>query len=134
MNKNQPPTTLGVFKPVGHTVMAFRTDSELQAAVLKLGQLGFPADSIVSYSAVDMVNQVDGELQSANVLANFGYELDLIRAHRDLAMQGCGFLVVEARTEALAEQVAQMLRDMHPATAQHYGRFMIEDLTEKSQL
>jgi hypothetical protein len=31
MNKTDPPTTFGVFKPVGHTLIAFHTEAELQA-------------------------------------------------------------------------------------------------------
>jgi hypothetical protein len=58
--------------------------------------------------------------------------LDLIRVHKALAEQGCSFLVVDAPTDALAAQVAGLVRTMKPASAQHYGRLLIEDLTEKS--
>lgn len=131
MNKQDPPTTLGVFKPVGHTVIAFYTAREREAAQVKLLALGFVPSSMVHYTASEMRIQVDAELLTANPLANFGYELDLIRMHGDLAKQGCSFLVVEARTDVLADKVAELVRSIHPATAQHYGRFMIEDLTEK---
>lgn len=132
MNKQDPPKTLGVFKPVGHTLMAFHTTRELESAQVKLLTLGFVSSSMVHYTAAEMLAQVESELLSANPLANFGYELDLIRVHGDLAKQGCSFLVVEASTDALADQVAEVVYAIQPATAQHYGRFMIEDLTEKS--
>ena len=33
MDKTNPPTTFGAFKPVGHTVIAFRSDADMQVAV-----------------------------------------------------------------------------------------------------
>lgn len=131
MNKQNPPTTFGVFKPVGHTLIAFHTRDELEAAQTKLLTLGFGSSSMVHYTASEMRAQVDAELLTANPLANFGYELDLIRAHGELAKQGCSFLVVDAPTDALADQVAELVHSIQPATAQHYGRFLIQDLTEK---
>ncbi len=132
MDKSKPPTSFGVFKPVGHTLMAFYTGDELQAAQARLSTLGFEPTSMVHYSAAEMQAQVDAELLAKSPMANFGYELDLIRVHGDLAQQGCSFLVVDAPTEALAAQVAELARAIRPAAAQHYGQFMIEDLTEKA--
>jgi len=131
MNKDEPPTSFGVFKPVGHTVIAFYTADELQAAQAQLSSLGFEPSSMVHYTAAEMQAQVNAELLAASPMASFGYELELVRMHGDLAQQGCSFLVVDAPTEALAGQVAELVRSIQPATAQHYGRFMIEDLTEK---
>lgn len=131
MNKSTPPTSFGVFKPVGHTLMAFYTPDALQAAQAKLSGMGFSPSSMVQYTAAEMLAQVEAELLDKSPLANFGYELDLIRVHGDLARQGCVFLVVDAPTDAQAAQVADLVRAIQPATAQHYGRFMIEDLTEK---
>lgn len=130
MNKSEPPTSFGVFKPVGHTLIAFYTADELQAAQQQLTGMGFEPSSMVHYTAAEMQAQVDAELLAPSPMANFGYELELVRLHGDLAQKGCSFLVVDAPTEALAEQVAELVRAVQPATAQHYGRFMIEDLTE----
>lgn len=132
MDKTDPPTTFGVFKPVGHTLIAFHTKDELQSAVLALTAMGFLGSSMTRYSADEMAAQVDAELLTASPLATFGYELDLIRNHGRLAKMDCSFLVVNAPTDALATQVADLVRTLKPATAQHYGRFMIEDLTEKA--
>ncbi len=132
MDKSAPPTTFGVFKPVGHTLIAFSTEGELRAAMESLSSQGFLPSSMVHYTAAEMKRQVDAELLTASPLASFGYELDLIREHRALAEQGCSFLVVHAPTDVLADRVAKFVRSVKPATAQHYGRFMIENLTEKS--
>lgn len=132
MNKTDPPTSFGIFKPVGHTLITFHTESELQTAQSALAALGFGPSSMVHYSASEMGVQIDAELLAASPLANFGYELDLIRVHKGFADDGCCFLVVDAPTEALRTKVADFVRAFNPASAQHYGRFMIEDLTEKA--
>ena len=131
MDKSNPPTTFGVFKPVGHTVITFAKESERQVANDALLKIGFTAANIVAYSPQDMVTQVDAQLLQASPLANFGYEIDLIKAHKVLAQQGSSFLVVEAPTDALAQQVASLLKTLKPQAAQHYGTFMIQELTEK---
>jgi hypothetical protein len=132
MNQTVHPTTFGVFKPVGHTLIAFHTEDELQAAVVALTELGFAQASLERYSAAEMAAQVDAELLAASPLAGFGYELDLVHVHKDLAQKGCSFLVVDAPTEILSAQVAELVRSIKPASAQHYGRLLIEDLTEKA--
>jgi hypothetical protein len=132
MKKSAIPTTFGVFKPVGHTLIAFHTEDECQSAAKALTALGFPEASMVHYSAAEMAAQVDAQLLAASPLASFGYELDLIRVHGELAKKGCCFLVVEAPTEILSAQVAELVRTLRPATAQHYGSLLIEDLTENA--
>jgi hypothetical protein len=125
MDKANPTTTFGVFKPVGHTLIAFYTEDELNAAVAALMRLGFLKSSMVRYSAAEMAAQVDAELLAASPLANFGYELDLIHLHTDLAKKGCCFLVVDAPTDVLSAQVAALVPSIKPATAQHYGHLLI---------
>ena len=132
MDKSNPPTAFGVFKPVGHTVIAFASEAERHLAHAALQKIGFPSASIVSYTPQEMVAQVDAELAQASPFANFGYEIDLIKAHKVLASNGSSFLVVEAATDELAAQVSDLLKTLKPQTAQHYGTFMIQELTEKS--
>jgi hypothetical protein len=78
-----------------------------------------------------MLAQCNAQLLKHNPLANFGYELDLIKVHKALAEQGCSFLVIEAPTEDLAAKVATLVGQIKPVAAQHYGSLLIEDLTEK---
>lgn len=85
MDKSNPPTAFGVFKPVGHTLMAFLSEDKLQSAQTALGELGFGPGSMVRYSPSEMKAQVVAELQDASPFASFGYEIDLIRQHKILA-------------------------------------------------
>lgn len=128
MDKTNPPRTFGVFKPVGHTVIAYACAADLQAAVNLLAEEGFDESTWVRYAPAEMKVQVDSELQTASPLASFGYELDLVKAHGVLAERGCSFLVVHAPDEGQAERVAGVARATKAITAQHYGTFMIEDV------
>lgn len=98
MDKTNPPTTFGAFKPVGHTVIAFRSDADMQVAVNALIEQGFAHAALVRYTPAEMTAQVEAELKTASPLASFGYELDLVKAHGVLAQDGCSFLVVHAPT------------------------------------
>lgn len=128
MDKTNPPRTFGVFKPVGHTLIAYKTDADLQTAVKLLTEAGFAASTLVQYTPTEMKIQVASEIQTASPLAGFGYELDLVKAHGELADSGCSFLVVHAPEDAQAERVATVARATKAVSAQHYGSFMIEDV------
>lgn len=132
MDKTKPPETLGVFKPVGHTVMAFRSDADLQVAANALRGLGFANADLVCYTPQEMINQATAERRRAGALATFGYELDLVNAHLALAENGCSFLVVYAPETGQAERAAKVARALHAVAAQHYGTFMIEELVSTS--
>jgi hypothetical protein len=130
MDKTDPPTSFGVFKPVGHTVIALRSAAEAQNAVMALLALGFADASVVRYSAAEMQAQVNAQLPAASPLAAFGQELGLAKAHLALAEAGCSFLVVHTPEDAQAEQVAALAHSVKAVAAQRYGLLVIEELIE----
>lgn len=128
MDKSDLPLSFGVFKPVGHAVLALRSEHDLLATINALLAQGFARATLVSYSPSEMMAQVDAELPTASPLAAMGQELNLIKAHRALAAAGCHFLIVPAGDQALAGRVAAVARATGAVTAQLYGRFIIEEL------
>ena len=128
MDKSNPPETFGVFKPTGHTVMALRSATDLQAAIDALAAQGFTGEALVSYSPQEMEKLARSERQAASSLAAFGYELELVDTHLALAESGCSFLVIHAPHEDQVAQVAEVARTFKAASAQHYSRFMVQDL------
>ncbi|MDO9218730.1 MAG: hypothetical protein Q7U14_15765 [Lacisediminimonas sp.] len=110
-------------------MIAFRSAADMQAAVNSLLEQGFADSTMVRYTPAEMTVQVEANLQTASPLASFGYELDLVKAHGVLAENGCSFLVVHAPDDAQAERVAAVARATKAVSAQHYGTFMIEELT-----
>jgi hypothetical protein len=133
METKQPAEAFGVFKPVGHVVMSFEAPQALEDAVAALMAQGLaPEDQLIRYTAAEMKARADADLRGASPLASVGQELNLVKAHRDLAEQGYAFLVVPASDDAAVERVAAVARAAHAYTAQHYGRFVIEELIDRT--
>lgn len=130
MDKSDLPESFGVFKPVGHTLIAFASEEEMQFAAGRLLAQGFEETAFSRYTPEQMVAQVDAQTLAASPLASLGQELNLIQAHRGLAERGCSFLLVHAPEGALAEQVAEVARTGNAVAAQRYGRFLIEELID----
>jgi hypothetical protein len=129
MQSGEHPSTLGAFKPVGHVVIAFPKDVDLDAAQRALMEAGRPADAIVRMSSEQMIAQADHDLATASPIAAVGQELNLVRTHRELAASGHSFFVVAARGDNV-ESVAEVARRFHATRAQRYGRFIIEELID----
>ena len=130
MNSTDRPGAYGVFKPVGHVIVAFRTESDMEAALAALVRRGFAAADVVVYSPEQMKRQADIDIDQAGVLAGIGQELNLVKAHRELAEQGHTFLVVRAPRDEDAQRVADIARRFRAARAQRYGHLTIEELIE----
>lgn len=130
MNSTDRPGAYGVFKPVGHVIVAFRTESDMEAALAALVRRGFAAADVVVYSPEQMKRQADIDIEQAGVLAGIGQELNLVKSHRELAEQGHSFLVVRAPRDDDAQRVADIARRFRAARAQRYGHLTIEELIE----
>lgn len=128
MHKGDVPEAFGVFKPVGHVLMAFETAADQEAALRALAEAGFADAHVTRYSSEEMLRQSERQIQHAGPLASLGQEKNLVKKHRELAEQGHRFLVVFAPERAETEQVAQVARRCHALLAQKYGQMLIEEL------
>ncbi len=133
MDKKHIPESFGVFKPVGHVVITFRTAGDLQSAEAALSEQGFAASEMVRYTSAEMIAQVDAEVAKASPLAAIGQDLNLIKAHRELAQQGCSFLVVHAPEQAHVDKVNAVAHTLKAVAAQRYGRFVTEELIDDNR-
>jgi hypothetical protein len=130
MNADNRHEAFGVFKPVGHVVVSFPSETDMSAAVDALKDAGFDDADIRRYSPEEMVRQADQDIAGASPLAGLGQELNLVKAHRELARQGQGFLVVHAPHDEQVKRVTRIARTHQATRAQKYGTLMIEDLIE----
>ena len=128
MDKNNPPKSFGVFKPVGHTVIAFQDAHTMEAAATAMQDQGLAPASLIRYTTGEMKTQVESDLQTASPLASVGQELNLVKAHRALADQGCSFLVAYAPGEEQTKIVDAVVTSHHARAAQRYGSLLIEEL------
>ena len=130
MDKQNPPTSHGVFKPVGHVVISFPSAQDQRAAAQALETAGVTSDDVTAYSADEMSQQVKTDLERATALASMGQELNLVKAQGALAALGYHFLVVQVADDESARRVADTVRTCNAERAQHYGNFVIEELIE----
>jgi hypothetical protein len=133
MDKNNPPTSFGVFKPVGHTVIGLASASALAKTTSLLQSKGFGTTSLIVYTPKEMVEQCDSDLLSAGVLAEIGQDLNMVKAHRELALSGASFLVVYAPDAGQQELVDSVIEEIKPIMAQRYGRLITEDLVKRPE-
>jgi len=130
MDRTDRPEAYGVFKPVGHVIVALPSEQDAQGAQAALLQEGFAAADIAHYTPEQMKRQADIDIDQAGVLAGIGQELNLVRAHRELAEKGHSFLVVLAPKDEQAQRVATIVQRFNATRAQSYGHLMIEELIE----
>ena len=130
MDKMDPPRTFGVFKPAGHTVVAFPHEAMLAQAKQDEQSHGLQEQRFTLYTPQEMLQQCNSDVADAGAFAQIGQELNLVKLHRELALDGCYFMVVETATDDDARQVADISRTLGALIAQQYGRFTIEDLID----
>jgi hypothetical protein len=120
----------GVTKPVGFVIVSFPTEDEARAAIPDLLRAGFADTDVRYYSPAQMKAQADADIRNAGILVTIGQELNLVKAHRDLAEAGHAFLAVRAPAEEQARKVAAVALHHGADRAQKYGRLIIEELIE----
>jgi hypothetical protein len=122
------PTSFGVFKPVDHVLMSFDTVAQTDDAERALLAAGFATADLSRYTPQQMQAQAEQDMGTASPMAAIGQELNLVKAHHALALQGQSFLVVHAPQDAQVEQATQVALDCHATRAQRYGSLLIEEL------
>ena len=88
MDKHDPPTSNGVFMPVGHVVISFPTANDMSAALAALRGGGLGDEAITTYTAQEMQAQAQADIERATGLASLGQDLNLVKAQLELARAG----------------------------------------------
>ena len=120
----------GVHKPVDHLVISFPGAAEAGQARAALAAHGIAEGDLHAVDDREMVKLVERDLRNASPLAAIGQEINLLRSHGELAERGYHFLVVKAKDDAQAREIAEIARRNRAERAQYYGHFIIEELLE----
>ena len=128
MTKEDVPLSFGAFNPVGHIVLAFDNGDDACEATRALHEVGFDDDDILHYTADEEAGLMARRLADASGVAEFGAEVRLMRRYKELADEGCCWMIVFAPTSVLAQRVAAIARQHHARIAERYGRLIIEDM------
>jgi hypothetical protein len=130
MDKQHPPTSFGVFKPVGHVLIQFANLRDVEGGADALHRIGVAVEDMTLYTPRQMLAQIEKEMEAASGLAAIGQEMNLSKAHRTAAQQGHHWLMVRVDDLEQAQSVAEAVKPWRAERAQHYGRFIIEELIQ----
>jgi hypothetical protein len=127
-DRQEPPTSFTAFKPVGHVVLALPDDAAALRAAQELRARGLPEEAVVRYSAAEQARLMEKLIDDSSGVAEFGHEIVVMRRFLDLALEGCGWLVVASPDETTEDTVVAVAQDMGAKAAVKYGRLVITDL------
>jgi len=129
-DRDERPTSFGVHKPVDHLVISFPGAAEAGQARAALSAHGLADADLHAIGDREMVEFVERDLKRASPLAAIGQEINLLRSHGELAERGYHFLVVKAKNDEQAREIAEIARRNRAERAQYYGHFIIEEMLE----
>lgn len=130
MEKETLDKSFGVIKPVGHVVASFADEPSARQAQAALAEAGFASEDVHFLTAEEVVRSATQDIQNAGFLASVGQELNLVKAHLELARQGHPFVIVKAESDEATHKVAEIATRFGADRAQKYGRLIIEELIE----
>lgn len=135
MNGDAQQYSFGVFKPIGSVVISLPGIEHAHSALRALAEIGITTDDrgVDFLSDRQMLRQIDIDLASVSLLSGIGQEVNLVRAQRELAERGYYWLIVRARSDGRAHQIADRVKRCGAERAQYYGHFIIEELIEHAK-
>lgn len=122
------PTSFGALKPVGHVLIALRTQQQQNILEVALLEDGWTSGQVAEFKPRDSVQELTGLIETAGGMAGFGYEITLMRRYLKLAHEGHRWLLVRVDDDVKAQRVGELARLYGAAAAVHYRTFTIEEL------
>jgi hypothetical protein len=124
--------SFGTFKPVGYTVLAYADEAAARAALDDLRRAGFAEEDLLIASSGQIFPRVQEHMREATGMVGAqGYEVVLMKRYLDLAAAGAWWLMAWSPETADVARVKAAMGAHAPLSAAHYGRIMIEDLSER---
>lgn len=127
MTKTDFPLSFGVFKPVGHVVVAVEA-AALPHLLRELDVMRFDAEDITCLSSAEMEQRLHQLMPRVSGMAGFGFEVQSMRRYEHLAHEGYQWVVVYAPDAEAQERVAEAARRHGAKLANKYNRFTVEEL------
>jgi hypothetical protein len=122
------PTSFGAFSPKGYVVMVFPTDGHAERARQALLENGFDESDVAHYTNAELMAELEKSEEHASNPLQIGQEMAKIDEYRELAKEGCGFLLVHAPEDEAAKSAVEIVRPLGLKFAEKYNRLTIEEL------
>ena len=118
----------GAYYPTGSVVLAF-PDAEAAMATRSALLTGGYDDAECRFLDCEAMQQAMAHnLEHGGVLASLGSSQEMMARYRDLATEGCAFLIVRAASKAESDRLMRVVRRGPFALAQKYHTLAIEDI------
>ena len=128
LTKEKFPTSLGVFSPTGHVVMAFATDSDAKKAQRALLDGGFREEDVMHYNKDEVMAEFKESEEQAISPLQIGQDVAKVEEFLALAKEGCGFLVIHAPKGKQSKLAITIARPLGLKFAEKYNWLTIEEL------
>lgn len=128
MTKEDFPVSFGVFKPVGHVVVALSTDEVAQEMNQALLDRGLAAEDIVFFRADEMSEKLKTHIPHISGTAGFGTEIQFMRHYDELAATRHGWLIVYTADSDQEPLVQELAEQFNAKLAHKYNLLVTEEL------
>ncbi len=128
LTKDKFPTSLGVFSPTGHIVMAFANDDDAKKAQQALLDDGFKQDDVMHYNSHEVMSEFKLSEEHSASPVQIGQDVAKVEEFFALAKAGCGFLVVHAPEKDQAKRAITIVHPYGLKFAEKYNWLTIEEL------
>ncbi len=128
MTKEDFPVSFGVFKPVGHVVVALKDDEVAEQMAGALLERGFAEDDVLQFRSEEMSERLKTHLRHVSGTAGFGTELKFMEYYDELAAEGYGWLIVYTPDPKQEPIVAEVAGQFNARLAHKYNRLVTEEL------
>lgn len=128
LTKDKFPTSLGVFSPTGHIVMAFATDDDALKAQKALLDGGFKQQDVTHYNKVEVLSEFEASEEQAISPLQIGQDVAKVEEFLALAKDGCGFLVVHAPKGEQSKLAIALSHPYELKFAEKYNWLTIQEL------
>src|ERR1700733_16059654 len=128
LTKEKFPTSLGVFCPTGHIVMAFATDCDAKKAEKALLDGGFKKEDVTHYNNIEVLSEFEESEEQASSPLQIGQDVAKVEEFLALGKEGCGFLVVHAPKGKQSKLAITIAHPYGLKFAEKYNWLTIEEL------
>lgn len=122
------PTWFGLFKPVGWLMVGLPSPAQADTLEQSLHCAGWTEAQVLRFNPGESLSQLRAMTDDPGPLADFGYEVTLLRRYVDLAQQGYGWCLVKVDDNPQAEEAAAIARKGGATLAVHYRLLTMEEL------
>ncbi len=115
-------------RPVGHVVIRFPSGDMAHAAVRALASIAFDKEVVQHLSGDEILGYLDQDATAADTPSTTHHEISQARGQRGLAAHDYHWLVVRARNDGRAFQIADCVRPCGAERAQYFGASRVQEL------